>query len=236
MNNELDCEVVQDLITNYIEELTSEHTNELMKSHLDKCDECRRIYELLTKSEIEKNLVESNINDAKQLKWYMKKIKLVNLFLGIIITVIVMYGGYVAYEALFTITNYEIKSKDIEVTELYQLEKDIIYFTLKSKEPYFVGSATTSTDNTEGVDLSVGLGRTIVPKKASIEDDKSITIMVNTKNGNIEFYYSDHNEDRTKEILKTLVAELKNDNTIENKEINNIYYIGNNLSLELLPI
>ena len=167
-----------------------------------------------------------------------EKIKLVNLFLGIIIAVFTVYGGNWVYQQLFTITNYEIKSEDIEITELYQLDNNIIYFTVKSNEPYFVGSAKFITHDTEGISASVGLSRTIVPKRANIDDDKSTTFIVNIENGNVEFYNDEddsyNNEEKRKENLESLVNELKIENTGVNKNIKNIYYIGKNQSDKLL--
>lgn len=39
------CNIVRDLLPNYIDELTSETTNEEMEKHLENCAECRSIYE-----------------------------------------------------------------------------------------------------------------------------------------------------------------------------------------------
>ncbi len=41
-NNE--CKIVQDLLPNYIENLTSNETSEFIKGHLDNCKECNEIY------------------------------------------------------------------------------------------------------------------------------------------------------------------------------------------------
>ena len=43
--NEKECKLVQDLLPNYIEKLTSEESNKIIEEHLRKCPECRKILE-----------------------------------------------------------------------------------------------------------------------------------------------------------------------------------------------
>ena len=43
--NEKECKLVQDLLPNYIEKLTSEESNKIIEEHLKECPECRKILE-----------------------------------------------------------------------------------------------------------------------------------------------------------------------------------------------
>ena len=45
MENEKICKIVQDLLPNYIENLTSEETNIFIEEHLNTCSNCKNIYE-----------------------------------------------------------------------------------------------------------------------------------------------------------------------------------------------
>ena len=47
MREDLNCEIVKDLLPNYIEGLTSEYTNEAMKRHFETCESCKEAYELI---------------------------------------------------------------------------------------------------------------------------------------------------------------------------------------------
>ena len=49
MNEKKDCKIVQDLLPNYIENLTSEETNLFIKEHLKECNECQNILENMQK-------------------------------------------------------------------------------------------------------------------------------------------------------------------------------------------
>lgn len=42
--NKIPCEVIQDLLPSYIDELTSETTNRLIQEHLESCGNCRAVY------------------------------------------------------------------------------------------------------------------------------------------------------------------------------------------------
>lgn len=42
--SKIPCELVQDLLPNYIEKLTSEKSTELIREHLQTCEDCRKVY------------------------------------------------------------------------------------------------------------------------------------------------------------------------------------------------
>ena len=73
--NKNDCKIVQDLLPNYIENLTSEETNNYIKEHLEKCEECKKIYENMKKNIKSNNNNENNKKDVKYLKKFNNKIK-----------------------------------------------------------------------------------------------------------------------------------------------------------------
>ena len=47
--NKRDCSIVQDLLPNYIEDLTDEVTNEYIKEHIATCAECQEVLKSMTK-------------------------------------------------------------------------------------------------------------------------------------------------------------------------------------------
>ena len=44
-----DCKIVQDLLPNYIENLTSKETNDYVESHIEQCKECSKALEIMRK-------------------------------------------------------------------------------------------------------------------------------------------------------------------------------------------
>ena len=45
MKNEKNCKIIQDLLPNYIENLTNEETNIFIEEHLNTCSNCKNILE-----------------------------------------------------------------------------------------------------------------------------------------------------------------------------------------------
>ena len=49
MKEKRDCKIVQDLLPNYIENLTNEETNRFIEEHLKECPECQKVLENMQK-------------------------------------------------------------------------------------------------------------------------------------------------------------------------------------------
>lgn len=85
MKERKDCKVVQDLLPNYMENLTSKETNQYVETHLQECEECKKAYESMKKG---LNL-HTKKADKKEIK-YMKKFSSKMRTLKVIILIIVV--------------------------------------------------------------------------------------------------------------------------------------------------
>ncbi len=83
MKNKRDCKIVQDLLPNYIDKLTTNESNAFVENHLKECEECNSIFKNMNE-ELEKENVDikQEINYAKK---YNKKYKKIQYTLLIII-------------------------------------------------------------------------------------------------------------------------------------------------------
>ena len=70
MNEKRECKIIQDLLPNYIEKLTSLPTNQYIEEHLASCDECEKILKNMQK-EI---FTDTKVNNKKEVK-YIKKFR-----------------------------------------------------------------------------------------------------------------------------------------------------------------
>ena len=52
MKNEKTCNIIQDLLPNYIDNLTNEETNIFIEEHLDTCNNCKNILENMKNIEL----------------------------------------------------------------------------------------------------------------------------------------------------------------------------------------
>ena len=113
------CEIVKDLLPNYVEKTLSPGTNEFIESHIKGCKNCRRILEDLTEEE----LTEENDNDNKQDIDYLKKynrnmnvLKSVIVILIIFNILILSYIWHLLYVRITTDNNYNYNYNIINTT------------------------------------------------------------------------------------------------------------------------
>ena len=83
-----DCKVVQDLLPNYIEKLTSEETNKFIEEHLQECPECKAMLESM-KAEIKINTAKQDDREVEYIKKFNVKFKKVEYKLFVLIYTII---------------------------------------------------------------------------------------------------------------------------------------------------
>lgn len=83
-----DCKIVQDLLPNYIENLTTDETNEFVNKHIDECEECRKVLEILKEKDIEPK--EDNKREIDYAKKVKRKLNILKFFLIAVIIVILI--------------------------------------------------------------------------------------------------------------------------------------------------
>jgi len=79
MNQQLGCEIVKDLLPNYIENLTSEETSQCIKEHLSTCEECRNYY-----NNMKEAIPVKHVSEAIPFKNYLSKIKITYVLSGLV--------------------------------------------------------------------------------------------------------------------------------------------------------
>lgn len=72
MERKLECEIVQDILPNYIEGMTGEKTNQSIAEHLEECPSCKEIYQKMT----QEVRVAPAIHPAKGVKSYLNKVRI----------------------------------------------------------------------------------------------------------------------------------------------------------------
>lgn len=103
MKEKRECKLVQDLLPNYIEKVTSEETNQYIQEHLQSCAECTQVYTSMTRE------IKSKALDIDKTVDYMKKVnqkmKIAKIALGSIAIMILLV--MLAFGAN-TLRNYRI--------------------------------------------------------------------------------------------------------------------------------
>ena len=91
MKNNLSCAIVQDLLPNYAESLTSEETNIEIKNHLDNCTVCQSIYETMVEQSVESaQLEQKEIDFLKKTRNRTRRI-VISAFIGAFLTILLLF-------------------------------------------------------------------------------------------------------------------------------------------------
>lgn len=91
--NKKDCNIIMDLLPNFIENLTNDETNNYIKEHLNECTECKSIYENMRK-ELDMNNKKIDKREVKYFKKFNNKLKVLKSLLIIIVVLFLGNFGY----------------------------------------------------------------------------------------------------------------------------------------------
>lgn len=126
MKNEISCNIVQDLLPNFIEKLTSNETNEAIEKHIATCEYCKRTYEQMN-SEISSSVKAP----FKELKFF-KKIERTRLLAAVLTCILALNFAYMLYTTEFKYSN----DKNILATGITEFlsKQSINAYVLETKE------------------------------------------------------------------------------------------------------
>ena len=103
--NNRDCKIVQDLLPNYIENLTDSVTNEYIEEHIATCEQCAKMLKNMN-GEIKLEQINQD-KEIKYLKTVRKRVKRTIAIVSLCIIIIAACTvGYVHNKSKLQITNY----------------------------------------------------------------------------------------------------------------------------------
>jgi len=181
------CQIINDLLPNYVSNLTSDETNEFIRNHLKDCTTCQHIYEKMQKNINfnDKKYEEIQITGFKKIhrKFKVFEITIIILLFTLLIGATFYWNywknGYLgAAETLIDVTNsldtidaFYATIEEISDTELYDNSKILTIKGLEinsqnHQEQYkiFVPASTTKIlwNNTEVKTSDLKIGQTIL--------------------------------------------------------------------------
>lgn len=113
--NKRECEIVKDLLPNYIDKLTSRETNDFIEEHIQTCEDCKKIYDDMKNEFYKQEKIEKeSINFFKKHK---KKLNILRTLIGILLVILL---GLSIYTAKIFKNNF-----DETQTMLYKTIKDL---------------------------------------------------------------------------------------------------------------
>lgn len=135
MKGKMNCKIVQDLLPNYVEKLTSEETNSFIDEHLKECENCKSILKNMNKNI---NLEEVINQDEKidYLKGYRKN-KIKTIIFVILLTIIIMLSIFITLFIFEKNSEFfaDVNDINIECTQKSEYgEKTEITFAMTSQK------------------------------------------------------------------------------------------------------
>lgn len=139
MKNE--CNVVKDLLPNYIENLLSEETRNYVEEHLKSCNNCKQIFRIMKdeKKEIDNNDKRDEQVELNHLKKYKRKMSVIKivLFIFLLLTLIICSVFIVKFYNINTvINNANDKKQELSQIENYSVHTTLYHIDYKTKKQY----------------------------------------------------------------------------------------------------
>ena len=141
MKNQKECNLIKDLLPNYLENLTNTDTNEFIENHIKNCNECSNLLKNY-KSTSKVNNDKIFINYAKKFNFKFNILKCIILiillvFIGIVINKVIIINSLISksrdYEKSINYYAKYYQYTDNEITIIDSYNYNNIYFkTLKS--------------------------------------------------------------------------------------------------------
>ena len=121
------CKIIQDLLPNYVEGLTTKETNEFIEEHLKDCNECQNVLKNM-KEELTINKQKRDGREVDYIKKYNKKMKIWKKLALIVIVLLAIYAISVVYKLsiLNKIAEKNEESKKIENYYYYSIANDTL--------------------------------------------------------------------------------------------------------------
>ena len=229
------CNIVKDLMLNYIDKVSSEETNKLIESHIQNCKECNETLNEMTK-DIEFEPLIKQDEEIDYLKVYKKRKRksiIFTIFLTtLIIVTIVMSILKILQEAEFFISVDDVNVAFTQKTDNAEIGKDTLTFLItplnkKCTLKYHTYKVTKDLNNKSLHIKMVGKFGEPAGSFYSVDVDTSIKkIYLEDKNGNLlelwnkdngfliedisDSYKINYNSQFEKEMLENRIQQSKN--------------------------
>ncbi|MBH5319400.1 zf-HC2 domain-containing protein [Paenibacillus sp. GSMTC-2017] len=169
--NEIKCEIINDLLPLYIDNVCSEESRQLVEEHFDSCSNCKyRAEKLQHNIAIPRVSVENNNSEVKVLRgmsdfWNRTKIKA--FMKGLIIASLSCTILLFAYIGLFHWKIVPVSMDVVEIKEVSQLANGLITYHVRLTDGYELNY--TKGDLDKDGNMYVTPYRPIIKRKAKVE-------------------------------------------------------------------
>lgn len=140
----ISCEVINDLLPLYHDEVCSEESKRIVEEHLKECENCR---EIAKKIGGEFHVPQKELDDATFFKNIQQEYKIKNIVFSILLICLVGIGSHLARNYQFM----PVGASSFQISEVSQLEDKTIGFYMKICDGKDVRFITAKRANEEGI-------------------------------------------------------------------------------------
>ncbi|WP_240420721.1 zf-HC2 domain-containing protein [Paenibacillus periandrae] len=142
MDSKLNCSIIQDILPNYIEGLTSDITNKAIQDHLASCADCRKALENMTSEMEETNGMKvvppKQINFLKKIKLRQWKVAGMSVLVSVIVLLCVFY--------FIGTRDFPVSGRDITIGDVYQMKDGSIHYSISANVNGYVSNTSSQSD------------------------------------------------------------------------------------------
>lgn len=207
--NKMDCDVVKDMMPLYVDGVCSEHSKQLVESHLKECASCRELWQSYGSTQIPHEIKEDSAKTFKNLTFQVKKKNRIKALFIVLITVsisiIMMICFSLVFLGLLSLGNEDYLTIDINNYGIHQGHVEGEKGELRSGLYIFPKEISVNAIDTEflyscraigfGIDYQQYLKCTYSDEEYQAEVDrlKNIQCEIHTRNGTVvnRIEYSD---------------------------------------------
>lgn len=129
--NTKNCEVIQDLLPLYIDNVCSDESRRVVAEHLESCDSCKKLYEDM-RNPVKQDLSEPELDSRQAFKemnrkWRIKKISIVCV--SVLLTAIVCIAGYMVVQNVSSVHDYFFPITSVTLRDLTDDDWHQVNFT-----------------------------------------------------------------------------------------------------------
>lgn len=171
MEKKKDCKIIQDLLPNYIENLTNEETKNYIQEHIKDCTECAKILKNM-EEDLKTNTNQADRKEINYMKKFNKKMIILKIIIFVIIAIVLISIGRKA----IILRNLSKKYEETSGIDNYH-----------SRAYIYNGT------NSQVIDTYFKDGKTLTILK-SLDNGKSSKIIEYTDNAKTNTYMESNNE------------------------------------------
>ena len=186
------CGLVRDLLPLYIDDVCTEETGAAVEEHVGKCDDCRRLLDVMragenVETERKEGMEKAMEQSLKTVKHRMDK-KFKRIIAGAVTAVVLVTGGF---QVLFCAALKTVELEDVTVSaEVYDLNELAQNPPERELDSESVTIYADDSDESERIQVTIPELATITLTEEIVEEQKNVTVvsisseytLVNTKN------------------------------------------------------